>query len=69
MSDPVDSTDERTEILIAADIKVIRKAAAEIPEGTPGECYDCGEHSERLVEGVCDRCRDIAADRKRRYGI
>ncbi len=69
MSDDADLTDAREGILVAANVEVIRKAAAEISEGTPGECYDCGEHSERLVEGVCARCRDIAADRKRRYGI
>lgn len=34
------------------------KAAAEIPEGVPGECYECGEHSKRLVDGRCAPCRD-----------
>jgi len=68
MSDDADLTDAREGILVNADVEVILNAAAEIPEGTPGECYDCGEYSERLVYGICASCRDIAADRIKRYG-
>jgi len=40
----------------------IRAARGEIPQGRPGECDLCGEHSERLVGGACAPCRD-------RYGL
>ncbi len=30
----------------------------EIPEGSPGECDWCGEHTPRLVKRACARCRD-----------
>ena len=27
-------------------------------KGRPGECELCGEHSMRLIDGACARCRD-----------
>jgi len=36
----------------------IRKAAAELPPGKPGDCELCGEWSGRLIRGVCAPCRD-----------
>lgn len=35
-----------------------RQKANRIPEGSPGECVDCGCYSKRLVCGVCSPCRD-----------
>jgi hypothetical protein len=35
-----------------------REEAAKIPVGYPGNCVECGEHSLRLVKGVCAPCRD-----------
>ncbi len=29
-----------------------------IPVGEPGECDLCGEWKERLIGGMCARCRD-----------
>ncbi len=49
--DHIDKTDE-------AAIAAVRKAAANIPAGKPGECDGCGEYKARLVDGMCGRCRD-----------
>jgi hypothetical protein len=38
--------------------EAIRKNTRELAPGKPGECDLCGEHSMRLVDGVCAPCRD-----------
>lgn len=58
MADIADVTAERMEVQEAADIAEIRRKAAEIPKGVPGECERCGEHSWRLIGGACAPCRD-----------
>lgn len=58
MADIADVTAERMEVQEAADIAEIRRKAAEIPKGKPGECERCGEPSRRLVGGACAPCRD-----------
>ncbi len=58
MADIADVTGERMEVQEAADIAEIRRKAAEIPKGVPGECKRCGEQSWRLVGGACAPCRD-----------
>ena len=58
MADNVDVTAEQTEVQEAAYIAEIRRKAAEIPKGKPGECERCGEPSWRLVGGACAPCRD-----------
>lgn len=68
MADEVDATAERMEkesALIEADM---RRKAADIPKGEPGECWYCGEEFARVVEVIdpatenkvcsCGRCRD-----------
>lgn len=55
MADEADVTGERMAIQEAA----IRRKAAEIPKGKPGECERCGEPSWRLVGGACAPCRDL----------
>mgnify|MGYP001246026120 CR=1 FL=1 len=37
----------------------IRNAAAGIPKGVAGDCAECGDYNQRLVEGVCSPCRDV----------
>lgn len=56
--DDVDITGIRMEVHEAADLAKIRRKAAAIPVGVPGECDLCGEESGRLVNGVCATCRD-----------
>lgn len=56
--DDADISQAKTEILEAADIAEVRRRAAAMPKGVPGECDLCGELSERLVGGNCARCRD-----------
>ena len=57
--DDVDITSAKTEVLEAAHLAEIRRQAAAIPVGAPGECDLCGEESGRLVKGICARCRDL----------
>lgn len=58
MADEADATGERMAVQEAADIAAIRRKAAEIPKGKPGECERCDEPSWRLVGGACAPCRD-----------
>ena len=58
MADIADVTGERMEVKEAADIAEIRRKAAQIPKGEPGECERRGEDMPRLVGGVCAPCRD-----------
>ena len=58
MADIADKTADRMEVEEAANIAEIRRKAAEIPKGKPGECERCGEPSWRLVGGACAPCRD-----------
>lgn len=62
MADEVDLTDEAMRIHTDAQIDKVRKQAAAIPPGEPGDCGGCGEYSLRLVGKRCARCRD-ARDR------
>lgn len=48
----------KMEIIDGAAIDEVRRKAAAIPAGRPGDCDLCGEFSQRLVNGVCARCRD-----------
>ena len=36
----------------------IRRQAAKIEAGVPGDCDLCGEWSARLINGACAPCRD-----------
>ena len=58
MADEADKTADRMEVEQAADIAEIRRKAAEMPKGVPGECDLCGEDMPRLINGVCAPCRD-----------
>ena len=57
--DDADLSQAKTEVLEAADIAEVRRRAAAIPKGEPGDCDLCGEWFGRLVNGVCARCRDL----------
>lgn len=57
-TDWLDAAQAHTEKERGDSIEAIRKAAAEIPVGEPGECERCGEHVLRLVNNTCARCRD-----------
>ena len=57
--DEIDQANERAEIENDIQIAAIRAAAAEIPEGRPGECESCGLESKRLVNDMCAVCMDI----------
>ena len=56
--DIIDQANDHAAIESAAREAAIRRAAAEIPVGVPGDCDFCGEWSGRLVDGICAPCRD-----------
>jgi hypothetical protein len=58
MADDADRADERMTPLLDSVVEDARRVAAQIPVGNPGDCDLCGEHSMRLVGGVCAPCRD-----------
>lgn len=53
MSDIIDQTEERSQVLIDKQIDFLRNLAAKIPEGRAGECVCCGEFSQRIVKSWC----------------
>lgn len=55
MTDEIDRAQQREQ---EDRDRAIAKAAHDIPTGTPGDCDTCGEHSMRLILGVCAPCRD-----------
>ena len=55
MSDEIDIANDRAE----ADLqRAIAAARGEIKPGSEGDCDLCGEHTLRLICGVCASCRD-----------
>ncbi len=58
MADEIDVSTERIQHETDCAVDNIRKAAAELPPGKPGDCELCGEWSGRLIRGVCAPCRD-----------
>ena len=57
MTDNIDEATAINEEAMEKALVGIRRRA-NIPKGTDGECHECGEHSLRLVGGVCAYCRD-----------
>ena len=55
MADEADQANDHAHII---NEHHVRAARAELPPGEPGECEVCGDHSPRLVRGVCAPCRD-----------
>lgn len=51
---------DRAQPAIEAELERHLKAAqrAPMPAGKPGECWLCGNHTPRLVEGACAPCRE-----------
>lgn len=68
MPDIIDIANEYAAIETESSLAMVRRAAAGIPAGEPGECEECGEESPRLVERLCARCRDRIAEARRRNG-
>lgn len=58
MADEIDKVQAHIEQLEAYAIAEVRLRAANIPKGIAGDCKLCGDHSLRLVNGNCARCRD-----------
>lgn len=58
MTDIIDRANDVAATLLADQEQRIRRQAAQIPTGEPGDCDFCGEWSGRLVAGVCAPCRD-----------
>jgi len=58
MADDVDDASLHIERYEESRIAQVRRDAANIKKGYPGECESCEEPSPRLVHGYCARCRD-----------
>jgi hypothetical protein len=58
VADIIDIANDRAEEDTERAIIAARDRAAQIPEGTKGDCDFCGEPSGRLVGGACAPCRD-----------
>lgn len=58
MADIADYSDEKITNVVNDELGRISRKAAQIPQGNPGECDLCGEHSGRLIDGACSPCRD-----------
>ncbi len=56
--DEADTADRYIESVIDDHVAAAMRLAANIPEGTQGECDFCGEYFSRLVNGACGYCRD-----------
>lgn len=56
--DEIDRANDEADKLEAIAINAVRAKAANIPAGNPGVCDECEEYKERLVGGMCGRCRD-----------
>lgn len=57
-TDEIDRANELAQAERDHELAEIRKRAAAMPPGEPGDCDLCGEWSGRLVGGVCASCRD-----------
>lgn len=68
MPDIIDIANDYAAIEAESSLAMVRRAAAAIPAGEPGECEECGEESPRLVERLCARCRERIAEARRRNG-
>jgi hypothetical protein len=58
MPDDIEDAEAKYDFIVDAEISNIRRSAAQIPPGSPGDCNLCGETFTRLIEGNCGRCRD-----------
>ena len=68
MPDIIDIANDYAAIEAESSLAMVRRAAAAIPAGEPGECEECGEESPRLVERMCARCRERIDEARRRSG-
>ncbi len=56
--DEADRSSYFIESVIDDHVKEAMRRAAEIPQGSPGDCAYCGEWYGRLVNDACGFCRD-----------
>lgn len=55
MADDIDRANDYAEYFRES---VIKQTRAQIKTGMPGECEECGKHSNRIINGHCAQCRD-----------
>lgn len=58
MPDMLDHAQDIIEQQAERDLRNAGVGQFVLPTGAPGECWDCGESSPRLVQGRCAPCRD-----------
>ena len=63
MTEDHDWLDQAARQTEAWTIQAVEAVRADIPEGKPGDCIDCGGWCRRLVDGVCVQCRELREGR------
>lgn len=63
MADEMDRAHEAEEH--HRDLALANREPFTLLKGKPGDCETCGEHSMRLLDGMCAPCRDRYAPRTR----
>lgn len=58
MPDIIDEANDRAMMQNESLAIEARLRAAAIPKGRAGNCHECGNHSKRIVSGLCAPCRD-----------
>lgn len=58
MADIIDEANDLTQARIEDELARNAARLREMPQGAPGECKGCGDHSERIVNRLCAPCRD-----------
>ncbi len=58
MADECDQAQVIEELNLSQALKHAGAGHFKLPQGTSGECTECGESSSRLVSGHCAPCRE-----------
>jgi hypothetical protein len=64
MSDDIDRANDYAELERQSALK--NRTHAEIEAGHSGECEQCEEWAQRIVNGLCVKCRNIIEAKHRR---
>lgn len=57
-ADPIDMGAQREQEDTAKSVEVYRARAKQFEPGQPGNCQECRKFFNRIVRGMCARCRD-----------
>jgi hypothetical protein len=57
-ADPIDDAQDRDLLDTAKAVQAVRNEALNYVQGQPGDCLECGLFFNRVVRGMCAKCRD-----------